>query len=333
MKKPTDFAFFLSEFLVDHLAGTRNLSVNTIKSYRDTYVCLLDYMNTCLNKKADKVMLKDINKEVIESFLNWLETEKHNSINTRNQRLAGIHSFVRYIQGQKPDFMFQCQRILSIPVKRHEKPVIGYLTTDEMKELLTKPDQSTKKGRRDLALLSLLYDSGARVQELADMTVRDIRIEMPAMAILTGKGNKTRHVPLMGKTVVILQSYMKEQQLTTMDKLTHPLFFNHQGKKLTRQGIAYILKKYASECEIDKISPHMLRHSKSMHLTEADINPIYIRDFLGHTSLEVTGIYSKTSVLMKKKALEKMNADALPEIHEDWNSNSDLLEWLSALGH
>lgn len=333
MKRSTDFAYYLSEFLTEHLAGTRNLSANTIKSYRDTYVLLLEYMEINLNKKVERIMIKDIKKDVIDGFLMWLEKDRNNSINTRNQRLAAIHALTRYLQGQKPEYMFECQRILSIPVKRYQKPVVDYLQVDEIKNLLSKPDTSNRNGRRDLLILSLLYDSGARVQELADLTIRDIRLDAPALAVLTGKGNKTRHVPLMNKTVELLKLYLQEQKLTGMDNLNHPLLYNHQRKKLTRQGIAYILKKYATECEIDKISPHIIRHTRAMHLTEADINPIYIRDFLGHTDLKVTEVYSKTSIKMKKKALEKMNSEMIPEKTDDWNNDDDLMDWLNSLGH
>ena len=153
---------------------------------------------------------------------------------------------------------------------------------------------------------------------------------------LTGKGRKTRSVPLMDRTVVLLKNYLSEQRLDTPSSFEHPLFFNSQGKKLSRQGIAYILKKYANECGIDKISPHGMRHTKAMHLTEADVNPIFIRDFLGHTDLKVTEIYSKTSIKMKKAALDKMKSgkDIIPEKPlKDWTEDKSLLDWLNGLKH
>lgn len=201
----------------------------------------------------------------------------------------------------------------------------------KQKELLATPDISTRKGRRDQALLSLLYDSGARVQELADLTVGDIRFDTPAQVKLTGKGRKTRSVPLMPKTVALIDQYVKEQKLDTLVFKQHPLFYNSQGKKLTRQGIAYILKKYAYMCGIDEISPHRIRHTKAMHLTEANINPIFIRDFLGHTDLKVTEIYSKTSVKMKQEALEKLipKSEVLPEQKQkEWTDDVELMDWL-----
>ena len=200
-----------------------------------------------------------------------------------------------------------------------------------MKQLLAIPDVSTKKGRRDQALLSLLYDSGARVQELADLKVGDIRLNTPAQVKLTGKGRKTRSVPLMDKTVLLITNYLKEQKLDAPIYTEHPLFYNSQRKKLTRQGIAYILKRYANMCGIEEISPHVLRHTKAMHLTEANINPIFIRDFLGHTDLKVTGIYSKTSIKMKREALEKINKkdQILPEAeNKEWTDDIELMDWL-----
>ena len=181
---------------------------------------------------------------------------------------------------QVPEYMFQCQQIIGIPYKKAEKKTIGYLDEEKTQKLLASPDISTKKGRRDQTLLSLLYDSGARVQELADLTVGDICLDTPAQVKLTGRDRKTRSVPLMDKTVLLIKNYLKEQKLDTPIYSTHPLFYNSQRKKLTRQGIAYILKRYANMCGIEEISPHRIRHTKAMHLTEANINPIFIRDFL-----------------------------------------------------
>lgn len=203
-----------------------------------------------------------------------------------------------------------------------------------MKELLAMPDTTTRKGRRDQVLLSLLYDSGARVQELADLCVADLRLDAPAQVKLTGKGKKTRSVPLMDQTVSLLKQYLKEQRLDHPSCYGHSLFFNARKEKLTRQGIAYILKKYATACGINEISPHRVRHTKAMHLTEADVNPIFIRDFLGHTDLKVTEVYSKTSIKMKRAALEKMKAqDVVPEKSGDWTEDKSLMDWLTGLKH
>lgn len=334
--KTNDFPRMLSDFLLKELPGVRNQSSNTIVSYRDTYIRLLTYCRDILNVRPENLNVGDLTAERITEFLNWLERECNNSISTRNQRLAAIHSLFRYIQMQAPEHMFQCQQVLGIPNKKAGKRQMGYLSEDETKTLLSMPDTKTRKGRRDQALLTLLYDSGARVQELADLRVGDLRLEFPAQVKLTGKGRKTRSVPLMDKTIALLKNYLLEQHLDSPSDFEHPLFYNSQGKKLTRQGIAYILKKYAASCDILEISPHKMRHTKAMHLTEADVNPIFIRDFLGHTDLKVTEVYSKTSIKMKKAALDKMKSgkDVIPDKPvKDWTEDQSLLDWLNGLKH
>jgi len=334
MKTTNEFPRILSGFLLNELPIVRNQSGNTITSYRDTFIRLLDYMQNVAQINAGKVRIDDLTVERITEFLNWLEKERGNSISTRNQRLAAIHSLFQHIQVQSPEYMFQCQQILAIPFKKLGKKRLIYLSEDETKTLLALPDAETRKGRRDQALLSLLYDSGARVQELADLQVGDLRLDSPAQVKLTGKGRKTRSVPLMDKTVALLRQYLKEQRLDNLSRYEHPLFFNTQKKKLTRQGITYILKKYADPCGFTEISPHRLRTTKAMHLTEADINPIFIRDFLGHVDLKVTEVYSKTSIKMKRAALETMNYgnhDVVPEKSYDWTEDESLMDWLAGL--
>ena len=330
--KPTDFSYYLSDFLTGYLAGQRNLSTNTIKSYRDIFVLLLEYIREHHGLSPEKVSIKQIDKTLVEGFLQWLETTRSNSISTRNQRLAAVHAFFRYLQTQKPEYLFHSQKILSIPLKKAPKPVVGFLSEGAMRQVLSMPDVSTPSGRRDLTLLSTLYDTGARVQELADLTVRDIRLEGPAVVSITGKGRKTRHVPIMEQTAKLLVSYIKEQNLMSPERMEHPLFFNKQGLKLTRQGITYILKKYAVIDETENITPHMIRHTKAMHMIQADINPIFIRDFLGHSDLKTTAIYSKTSTETKRKALEKMSNNVIPASTPTWNTDEELMSWLNSLG-
>jgi integrase/recombinase XerD len=330
--KPTDFSYYLSDFLTGYLAGQRNLSTNTIKSYRDTFVLLLEFIRDNHGLSPEKASIKQIDKTMIEEFLQWLEASRNNSISTRNQRLAAIHAFFRYLQSQKPEYLFHSQKILSIPLKKAPKPMVGFLSEEGMKKMLSRPDVSKCFGRRDLILLSTLYDTGARVQELADLTVRNIRLERPAIVAITGKGRKTRHIPIMEQTAKLLGSYMREHNLTGPEKLEHPLFFNRQGLKLTRQGITYILKKYAVIDETENVTPHMIRHTKAMHMTQADINPVFIRDFLGHSDLKSTAVYSKTNTETKRKALEKMSHNVISAPAPAWNTDKGLIDWLNSLG-
>lgn len=332
MKKPTDFSYYVSTFLTDYLAGVCNLSTNTIASYRDAFVLLLTYMQNIKEVAPSRITIANVNRETVESFMLWLEDHCGNSISTRNQRLAAIHAFFRYLQGQEPQYMFQSQTILAIPRKRAVQPTVKYLSAEQTGNLLMQVDVSETHGLRDLALLSLMYDSGARVQEIADLKVRDIRVETPPVVRLTGKGRKTRTVPLMVKTSELLSKYMVHYSLATPDKLADPLFCNRQGKKLTRQGITYILQKYAVKTDVGSLTPHILRHTKAMHLTEAGVNPVYIRDILGHADLKTTDIYAKANTEMKRAALCIANNNVVPAASAKWNEDKDLMVWLTSLG-
>ena len=270
--------------------------------------------------------------------LEWLEKTRRCIASTRNVRLAAFHSFCRYLQLEFPDYIHQAQQILAIPMKRTKKISVEYLTLDAMKFLLEKPDNSTKEGRRDMVLLSLLYESGARVQELADLKVGDIRTASPSIVKLTGKCEKTRIVPIMKPMAELLKQYLKENNLTEPYTFDYPLFCNRSKDKLTRAGIAYIVKKYADEAikespELfpDKFSPHCFRHSKAVHLLQAGVNLVYIRDFLGHVDIQTTEIYARIDGEMKRKALEKSHnvvSDRMPE----WQRNAELMNWLKSLG-
>jgi integrase/recombinase XerD len=214
---------------------------------------------------------------------------------------------------------------------------IDNLEPEAIKILLGQPDKHTPKGRRDLTLISVLYDSGARVQELIDIKVGDIILQDTATVILTGKGNKTRRVPITKNTKSLLQNYILENNLNKSWKNENPLFFNSQYHKLTKEGVAYILSKYVESArKISTIVParikvHMVRHSKAMHLLQAGINLIYIRDFLGHVDLKTTEIYAKADIETKRKVLENLHPDLIDSSLPDWNKDKNLLSWLSEL--
>ena len=338
--KITDFSKYLTEFLSVYLPGERGASSNTIASYRDTFVLFLIYNKEKRNIPAEKLQLKLITKDSVVGFLNWLESERNSTPATRNVRLAAIHSFFQYIQYQNPESMQEWQRILSIPVKKTEKPVINYLTVDGMKVLLAEPDQSTRTGRRDLALLSLMYNSGARVQEIIDLTPSMIRLDSPCTIKLIGKGNKARIVPLMKEQVKHLQIYMEENHLTEAYANQYPLFSNSRKEKLTRAGVTYILKKYASQAREKRpdlipnnLSCHCIRHSIAMHMLQSGVNLVYIRDILGHTSVQVTEVYAKTDSKQKREAIEKAYHDVAPNVLPSWQTNGDLLDWLKGFNH
>ena len=274
---------------------------------------------------------------MITDFLEWLETDRKCSISTRNQRLAAIHSFFRYLQAEEPAGLFHFQKVAAIPIKKAKKTVVEYLTPEAIKLLLEQPDKHTSKGRRDLTLISVLYDSGARVQEVCDIKVGDVTLQAPAVITLTGKGNKTRRVPLMKNTVALLQNYLLENKLDKPWQNETPLFTNNQHHKLTKEGVAYIIAKYVvsaretSTLIPSKVKVHMLRHSKAMHLLQAGVNLIYIRDFLGHVDLKTTEIYARADTEMKRKAIEKVYPDLIDSNLPDWSKDQALLSWLSEL--
>jgi site-specific recombinase XerD len=335
--RKNDFAELLTTFLTSYLPNFKNVSNNTIASYCDTFKIFLRYCRDDCNIPVEKITLDSINDELIEKFLLWLERERHCSISTRNQRLMAFRSFFRYIQAEAPQYILSCQKVLHIPTKRKEESIVNYLTKEELQILLTRPNSSSSMGRRDLVMLCLLYDTGARVQELADLTPRDVRIEYPAHVRLMGKGRKAREVPLLSNTAKLLQNYLHEHRLLTPEKASYPLFANRYGVKMTRSGIAYILEKYAAaakeECSTfpEHISPHVLRHTKAMHLLQADVNIVYIRDILGHASVNTTQIYASADTRMKRIALEKLGDTPTPVV-PSWVADTDLLTWLQGIG-
>lgn len=332
----TDFAVFLRRFLTAHLTGMRGCSPNTIGSYRDTFKLLIAYLRDERSIPAAKLTLDHLDAAAITGFLEWLQASRNNSTSTRNQRLAAISSFCTWMQTEDPARMACYQNILAIPTKKQPHPGVNHLTVEQTRLLLAQPDRSTRRGRRDATLLATLYDTAARVQELADLTVRDIRLEHPAMAALTGKGRKTRHVPLMGNTTAILTAYLAEHRLDRPGHDDHPVFFNQHRNKLSRGGIAWIIGKYLARTDNPQltdadVSPHTLRHSKAMHLYEAGVPLPYIRDILGHVDLSTTEIYARASTEAKRKALEAAYTDTTSDDLSEWNQDPGLLDWLTNL--
>lgn len=335
--QPTDFSKSVTDFLICYLPGERGASKNTVASYKDTFILFLTFLKERKGISAERLTLSQITKESVVEFLSWLEEERRCCAATRNVRLAALHSFFKYLQYQKPENLMEWQRILSIPVKKTEKPTINYLSIEGIRLILEGPDQSTRNGRRDLALLSLMYDSGARVQEIIDLTPSMVRLGPPCTVKLIGKGNKARVVPLLEQQVRFLRIYMAEQKLLVPYANMYPLFSNSRKEKLTRAGVNYILAKYANQARIkepslipEKLSCHCMRHSKAMHLLQSGVNLVYIRDILGHSSVQVTEIYARTDSRQKREAIEKAYSDVSPKEVPSWLTNDDLLIWLKS---
>lgn len=333
--KKTDFTKALTAYFSTYLPLTCGVSPNTCNSYRDAFKLILLYFQEEKGVPANCIELRMLNRNLVSDFLDWLEAQRKVSVTTRNQRLAAMKAFAHYVQYRNPEYLENCTDIITMRPKKHEKPVIPFLTEDELKALLAQPDPSTRHGLRDLTLLSLLYDSGARVQEITDLQLKDIRLTNPAMVTLTGKGRKARQVPLMKETCTLLDTYIRNFDLNS-EPLTAPLFFNKKGEALSRYGITYILKKYVSKAELDgsarKISPHGLRHTKAMHLLRAGVNMIYIRDFLGHVDISTTEVYARIDAEMKRKVFEEKVPNFTPNTTMPWEEDKDLLQWLTQFG-
>lgn len=334
--QPTDFSKYLTSFLTKYLSHERGSSSNTIASYRDTFVLLITFMES-KNITLNKLTLEKITKDNVIEFLNWVQSERKNTNATRNARLAAIHSFFKYLQYQHPENLYGCQQVLSIPMKKAEQKQMNYLSIEGITLLLQQPDITTGKGRRDLALLSLMYDTGSRVQEIIDLTPSSIRLDKPSTIRITGKGKKTRIVPMLDGQVKLLRNYINEHQLTEPEANMYPLFYNSRREKLTRAGLNHILHRYANMARIknaklvpERISCHCLRHSKAMHLLQAGVNLVYIRDILGHVSVQTTEIYARADSRKKREAIEKAFVNVVSKETPVWLKNNNLLGWLKS---
>ena len=335
-----DFAGFLQSFFEEHLVKECNRSTNTIRSYRDTFIHLIKFMKDEKHIAPDKLSFDSFDRKIILDFLNWLESVQQSSSSTRNQRYQAIRSFFRYMMLEDPTRLNKWQSICAIKVKISVRNTINYLTVEGLKCLLEQIPTNTSAGRRNLTMLSLMYNLGARVQELIDLTPSSIRRAKPYIVEVLGKGSKKRVIPLDDCMMKLLMSYMKENGLDRSGMDSHPLFYNCWGSKLTTPGITYILNKYAGKARYahpelipQKLSPHSFRHSRAVHMLQSGVEIILIRDFLGHTSISTTEIYAKIDSRQKREALEKAYEDVgikEPTL-KSWEKNPKLIEMLKNL--
>lgn len=339
MKKATDFARLLSGFLKNYLPNEKGVSVNTVKSYSYTFILFIKYMRDIRKIPVTRLTFSHLNKEVIVGFLDWIQKERSCSDATRNQRLAAISSFIKYAEYMNPGHLFDSHQILSIPAKKTDSKLISYLNIDGIKLLLQQPDTHKDKGLRDLALLSLMYESAARVQEMIELTPASLFIiNKPYRVVLHGKGNKYRTVPLPDKQAELLRQYMTQSGLLNRENVQKPLFPNSQGQTMTRNGINNILVKYVKMAKEknpsivpEHLSCHAMRHSKAMQLLESKVELIHIRDFLGHKSVLTTEVYARTNPKYTfeavKNAYKNITADNIPA----WEGNDELMVILKSL--
>lgn len=328
------FGLLLTKFFGEYLPCQKGVSENTMKSYRDTFVQLIEFMESEFGISCSRLEFKDFSMERIVNFLDYLEQTRQVSVSTRNQRLAAVHSFFKYIQKQDLSCYEMCKTILSIEFKKAPVPTISYLNIEETKFLFSIPDTRDKNEFRDLTIMALLYETGGRVQELIDLHLRNVTLGACPTVVLHGKGNKTRIVPIGKDVSIILKKYIRENQITCPEDI---LFTNKQHRKLTRAGIQYIINKYVDRGRTmdqnyfnKNITNHSFRHSKAMHLLEAGVNLIYIRDFLGHTSVTTTEVYAQANAEVKRKVIEQHGTELKATPVYSASEKENLLSWLKS---
>ena len=337
----TDMAMLLKDFFETYLPKEREVSNHTIRSYSATFQSLYAFFKDNKGIRANKLFVKDLSRRSINDYLNWLEMEKGNKVPTRNSRLASVKAFCHYAQYKDFKNLARWQDILSIKSKKADMPYMSFLTQEGMKTLLSEVPTDTIQGRRHLAILAFLYDTGARANELISFSAHNLNLTKPYHVILSGKGRKKRIVPIHEKLVLILKTYMKDANIELNNISKQPLFVNAHGRKLTSAGLTHIIMMYADKVRENfpalmpkRLSPHSFRHSKATHLLQAGMNIIYVRDFLGHSSVKTTETYVRMDSEQKRKALEAAAADIVPQSQtiEVWNDDEKLLNWLKGLG-
>jgi len=335
--KPTDFAQSLAKYLFEFLPEQKGLSENTIRSYSDSMSLFLEFYETERHLKREKLEIKDITCEAVEQFYLWLEQYKGNSVSTRNQRRIAINAFLKYLQYRNPGHVLLYQQIRSMPKKSDKRQTVCHLSTQAIVAILNQPNLKSRSGRRDFALLSLMYETAARVSEVTSLSVGDVRFEKDGATVrLFGKGKKTREVPVMSEITDFLRRYLMEEANHRTCRKSDPLFCNRIQGQLTRSGITYVLDKYADEARLiapelipEQVYPHILRHSRAMHWLEAGFDLQYIKDLLGHANLTTTEIYARLNVEMKRKLLEQAHPPdpQLPQ-YPSWTDDKNMMTWL-----
>ena len=269
---PTDCAVHVTRFLTHYLAAQRNRSPNTIKAYRDVCTRLRRYCRDGRGMALEKLSLAQIDVAWVEAFLASLAQERQAATGTRHHRLAALHAFFRYVQSAQPQSLLQCQPILAIPLRRHARPPVGYLSKALWAALLAQPDLHTREGRRDAVLWSGLYDTGARGQEVIDLSAGDVRLAPPAQGRLLGKGRQRRAVPLLEAPGQLLRDHKHDNGLDRPEHCDRPLFQNRPGARLSRSGVRYVLHTYIQAVRHahpgfpQSVRPHSLRHTTGLHL-------------------------------------------------------------------
>jgi len=331
------FAQYIRSFFEDYLTCRRNLSANTIWSYRDAIKLFTQFVAERLKKPPTDLFTKELTESLVVEFLENIEHNRGNSVQTRNHRLMALRCLFKYISYREPLLLDHCRKILSIPLKRGAKLAqVRYLSKDEVLSIINAVDRSKPRGLRDHALILFTYNTGARVQEVSDMQISWLTLQSPYKVDILGKGKKWRTCPLWKTTVDTLSKYIEERKKITCQ--SDHLFLNRSNNPISRSGITYIIKKHTSKSALEipslqnfKITPHIFRHTMAMHLLQSGVELNVIKSWLGHVSITTTNRYIEIDLEMKKKALDICDLTPKQMQNKKWRINQSLLDWLESL--
>jgi site-specific recombinase XerD len=324
----------LHAFFHEWLVEQRNASHRTVLAYRDAWRLFLRFVAQRRNKPVAAFDLEHLTGAEVLAFLQHIEQERRASVNTRNCRLAALRSFFSFVADYEPRAAKQCAEVLRVPFKRTTRRAIRYLDSAEVSAILSQPDRSTVEGQRDHALMSLLYNTGARIQEALDLRPQDIHLKSPAHIRLMGKGRKERISPIWPETAALIAALMQRQPR----KPDEPIFVNRYRSPLTASGFRFRLRQYVKAAaegvptiSKKRVTPHLFRHSTAVHLVAAGVDVTVIRSWLGHAHLDTTNHYAQANLETKRKALEQVDPKSRPAKPPRWKRDADLLAWLDSL--
>lgn len=309
MKAPsptTGFPTLLQQFFLERLIQQRNASAQTVAAYRDSFRLLLQFAQRHLGKAPEQLALADLDAPLLLAFLNHLESERHNKIRSRNARFAAIRSFLHFAALKDPTALPVIQRVMAIPMKRFDKPLLGFLSRTEMQAILDAPGCTTWCGQRDRVMLATLYNTGGRVSEITGLRVADVSLDGSAAVRIRGKGRKERCVPLWRTTATEIRKWLARSD----GKPDRPLFPSRSGTRMSRPAVTVRLQlavqSAATACpqlSQRRISPHTIRHSTAMHMLQAGVDITLIALWLGHENPATTHMYVEADLAMKERAL------------------------------
>jgi site-specific recombinase XerD len=321
------------DFFLNYLAQQKGLRQSSVRSYRDTLRLFLPFVAKEARRPISRLKIEDLTLDRVLAFLRHIEQDRCNGISTRNQRLAALRTFVEYLGRRSPEWLHLCQQVAAIPTKRSPLPETRFIARDQVQSLFERLPDLGRFALRDRVLLLFLYNTGARVQEVADLRLEHLTLERPAYVRLRGKGNKWRQCPLWQETAEQLKALLGQRRAPDPQA---PVFLSASGRPLTRFGIYKRVRhltadvQTASPGEISRVSPHVWRHTAAVHLLEAGVDVNVIRGWLGHVSLNTTNRYAEITMRMKMEAMKIVaplsSAHAAP-----WNDDPSLLSWLSSL--